>query len=134
MFYMEMTTVLLIQNESQSWNTDDPKLSRCFRQTSLSILPCLALLVLAPLEILISKTNPYPVSWSLISYTRFIVSGCLSLVSLIDLITFIVDHGSSFYSDSPADFFAPLIKFITFVSDFKVYFFVIFLFLVTVLI
>jgi len=105
------------QNDSLSWETEEPILTRCFRQTTLSILPCLALLVLAPLEYLMSKRFPQTLSWTWIGSSRFILSMTLAILNLIDLVGFVSRRGSLVWEESLADLFSPLIKAFTFVSN-----------------
>ena len=58
--------LLCLQNDSETWYTESPKLSPCFQSTVLVWTPCLFLWVFAPLEtyyILHSKTRNIQWNW-----------------------------------------------------------------------
>ena len=107
-------------DSSVSWNTDNPILSRCFRQIALSIFPCILFLIIVPFEMWFNinpKDHP-PVVWTWIGYSRFIVAIAIALLSLINLFAGQLDQNFSVHYVIPSrDFLSPLFQVITFVSN-----------------
>ena len=107
-------------DESVSWTTNNPILSRCFRQIVLSIIPCIAFIILAPFETWFNiKPKGHPsVIWTWIGQTRFIASLGLALLSLIDLLGQELDVRSSCENSfiPSRHILSPIIQLITFTA------------------
>ncbi|KAI1280801.1 Multidrug resistance-associated protein 1 [Halotydeus destructor] len=99
-------------NDSVIWNTPDPNLTRCFRQTGLTILPCLYLWLAAPFEALyVAKASPRLIRWSFTIKSRLVLAGLCVLLGLVETVLALVDDDP--YSPS-SEYHAPLIKAATF--------------------
>lgn len=102
---------------SLTWYTDDPQFTRCFDKTALVWLPCLFLWILSPLEYYFlshSKTRNVPWNWK--NITKLGLTGSLIVVLAADLATiFQAVKNEQIVSD--VDFYTPLIKAVTIVSE-----------------
>ncbi|KAI1280794.1 Multidrug resistance-associated protein 1 [Halotydeus destructor] len=99
-------------NDTVIWNTTDPNLTKCFRQTALTILPCLYLWLLAPFEaIYVARSSTKLIPWSITNKSRLVLVGLCVALCLVETILSMADSDAEFVD---SEFYAPLIKTATF--------------------
>src|ERR671919_764050 len=102
-----------MQNQNTSWNTNDPMLSGCFRQTALTILPCIFYLILTPIEVTTARNSKkQPLNWSFLLIFRMTLTATAAILSMIQHVLLLAPEGYS-ASVSVVDFYTPLVVIIT---------------------
>lgn len=102
------------QNQTLSWNTDDPDLTPCFQQTVLVWIPCIFFIVLSPIEFHFIKHSKYSnIPWGFLNVSRLVISSVLVGLTVSDFITANTLRGTAGVYD--VFIVTPVIKLITFV-------------------
>lgn len=100
-----------------SWETEEPKLSRCFRQIALIDLPCLILWVTLPIEAInIARSKFRLIPWNFLNIGRLFLVGLCIALGLWEFV-FALSRGSD---APPSDFYSPLLRVVTFVSGYYI--------------
>ena len=102
-----------------SWNTTNPELTQCFRQTILVWIPSIFLWIFTPIVgAFIKRSKRSKIPWNIYNVTRIIVVGICILTNLLDCI-FSMYRFFKLKPDQhpfPSEFSASLINFVDFVS------------------
>lgn len=104
-------------NNSLTWDTDDPELTKCFEKTVLVWIPCIFLWIFSPLEvcyIINSKRRDIP--WSWLNISKLAITAVLCILALSDLTTSFKSAAASDSVVPSVDIFSPLIKLLSIVS------------------
>lgn len=112
------------QDSNLTWYTDNPKFTPCLEKTVLVWIPCLYLWVAAFLDayyIINSKERNIP--WNILNISKLLVTCLLILLKFVDL--GVAVHKSSKEEEDVfnADYYAPTVKILTFVSSSNTYLF-----------
>lgn len=106
----------ILQDLKETWYTNDPDFTTCFQKTALIWIPCAFLWLFSPLEIVyLRKSINRNISRGFLNVTKLILTAALIILSAVDLIISIVNHDND--SVPPVDFYSPVIKIATFVSQ-----------------
>lgn len=112
----QCNVLLLLQNSSTSWYTENPELTDCFQKTVLIWTPCIYLWGFGLLDayyIFDSKERNIP--WNPLNITKLIITCLLIVLTLVDLgvTVHMSSQGEPVFN---SDYYAPVIKILTFVS------------------
>lgn len=114
---------LFLQDSNLTWHTDNPALTDCFERTVLIWVPCIYLWLAAFLDayyIVSSKERNIP--WNILNISKLIITSLLIVLTFVDL--GVTVHRESKEDDNvfSVDYYTPIIKILTFVSIFCLYF------------
>ena len=101
------------------WFTDEPRLTRCMRQTLLTFFPYLLLWVLTPFEIsIIIRKRSKKIKWNRFNLSRLFITLLCLVLQITELASFgdFFIHERTLTGHSLADVSAPLLKAFTYVS------------------
>lgn len=117
------------QDNNLTWNTDSPELTPCFQKTVLIWIPCAFLWVGAFLEtyyILNSKERNIP--WNIFNISKLIITILLIVLKFVDLGVTVHTASKEEEDVFNVDYYGPIVKILTFVSNFELNFFLHFIY------
>ncbi|XP_060528661.1 multidrug resistance-associated protein 1-like [Cylas formicarius] len=98
-------------NETLTWNTDDPDLTRCFEKTVLVWIACGFLWAFAIVEVyFISKSKDRNIPWNWKNGFKLLLTALLCALCISDLV-----HNAGDSEGPKADIYSAALKFITFI-------------------
>ena len=100
-------------DDSVSWNTDLPSITRCFRRSIFSLVPLAIFWLYLPVHIsfLRGRTKATQVNTSVLTIVKFLLAGFLGFIALLDLSYWCLDD--SFIG---LDIFEAAVRFLTFIA------------------
>ncbi|XP_074036471.1 multidrug resistance-associated protein 1-like [Leptinotarsa decemlineata] len=102
-------------NETLTWDTNDPELTKCFEKTVLVWIPCLFLWAFSSLEVFyIFDSKKRDVPWNWLNLLKLGVTCTLAVLTSSDIVTIFksaAENNSEVYS---VDIYSPLIKLFSF--------------------
>ncbi|XP_074036470.1 multidrug resistance-associated protein 1-like [Leptinotarsa decemlineata] len=102
-------------NQTLTWDTDDPELTKCFEKTVLVWIPCLFLWMFSSSEVFyIFDSKKRDVPWNWLNLLKLGVTGTLVVLTSSDIVTSLksaAENNSEVYS---VDIYSPLIKLFSF--------------------
>lgn len=100
------------------WNGDSPKIPICFEQTVLVWTPCAFLWVFTALEVAYMKNNlARNIPWNFFNILKLLINLLLIVLAIVDL-SFASSRRSDGETIYDVDIVTPVIKLLTFVSNF----------------
>ena len=110
---------ILLKNESLTWNTTEPDFTSCFEKTVLVWVPCLWLILGAPLHfIALNQSKNGIIAWNWKNLSKIILSGVILATQLTLLVTNFTttEDDEDFYT---VDAIYPFLLFVAVVSEGK---------------
>ncbi|XP_074036465.1 multidrug-Resistance like Protein 1 isoform X3 [Leptinotarsa decemlineata] len=102
-------------NQTLTWDTNDPELTKCFEKTVLVWIPCFFLWTFTSLEVFyIFNSKKRDIPWNWLNLLKLGVTGTLVVLTLSDIVTSFksaAENDSEVYS---VDIYSPLIKLFSF--------------------
>lgn len=105
-----------VKNLTVTWDTDRPDFTKCFQQTALIWAPCAFLWLFSFLEIFYIKNSiNRNIPFGFLNISKLALTGLLVILSIVDLSIAIVNIDDP--KVHPVDYYTPVIKIATFVSE-----------------